>query len=157
MSQYIGKEKVTTITEDGDEKIVLLKSGETIRLSKNLFDKVVTKAPVEHNGTAKELKMMTVADELAILLTDVYMLRYSEVETLLHFLQTVTDNNYSYATRLLWGKINPLAGKLGKRGVSLKDVNTVLKEDPKLAEEIKQMAQADAAANREIQRGGPAR
>lgn len=148
MTQYIGSDRVQTITEDGAEKIVLLKSGEVLRVSQYLFEKLVTTKPVEHNGSAKELKIMTIVDEIIVLLTDVYGIKNSDVDSIAGFMQNVAQNNYVYATRLLWSKISPQAGKLGIYGVTLKDVKNVLMENPVLTESVQAEGKRELKAKR---------
>lgn len=142
--QFVGQDKVVSIVDDNLEKIITLASGETIRASEHLLPKLVTDKPVKHEGSAKELKYMIIADEVNLLLTDVYMIKLGDIETLLMYIKNVIDNNYTYATRLIWAKRNPLAGRIGKNGIYLKDLIDIMKEDPKITNEVKNEAQKTA-------------
>ena len=156
-NQFVGKEKVVSIVDDGPEKLITLKTGETLRVAEVLLPKIVTDKATDFEGSAKELKYITIADEIMLLLTNAYMVKLGEIETLLAYVQNVTENNYTYATRLIWGRRNKLAAKIGKNGIYLKDLVDIMMEDPKETAQVKTAAKSQAnqnlGPNREIRRG----
>ena len=146
--KYIALERIKTVTTDGLFYVVLFKSGATIRLPMVLLNSMVSNKPAETMGmglSPNALKMMTVVDAVEVLLRTVYLLNVGEVEKFCGYLQTVVENNYSLATRLLWSGKN-------KHKLPLSEMNDVLLSHKDQTAELQKELNQEAAVNREIQR-----
>ena len=137
--KYVALEKIKSLTQDGEFYVVLFKNGQTLRLPECLLLTMVKDKPSETKGmtlTPNQLRMMTIADEIEILLRNHYLLNVGEVDRVCQFVSTVVKNNFSLATRILWG------GK-GEYKISLKELNDVFVKNSDLVSELQKELNAE--------------
>lgn len=149
--KYIALEKIETVTRDGEMNIILFKNGMTIRLPDALMEKMVTEKPAQTKGmdlNPTQLRMMTIVDDIEILLRKVYCLSVGEVDTFCQYLQTVVGNNFNLATRLLWSGKN-------KYKLSLAEMIKVIEDNADVAAKLQKELNEEGKRAQEIKRNQP--
>lgn len=145
-NRFIAQKKIRGVVKGEDGlNTVTFKDNSTIVLPDCLLTTMVSDGPAESKGlplTPSQLRMMTIADELEVLLRDHYCLNVGEVDRFCQYLSNVIKNNFELATRMLWG------GK-GEYLISLSAVNKVLKDNSEKILEIQRGLNADNFVERQ--------
>lgn len=144
--KFLGVQKIFNVLapEDGLYTVVF-DDKSTFLLPKCLLDSMVSDKAAETKGMplpASSLKMMTIADEIEILLRTHYRLNVGEVTRFCTYLGNVVNNNYKLASRLLWGGLNEYK-------LPMSAVQDVLEANADKINELQKDLNMDALAARE--------
>lgn len=146
-NKFLGVEKVRTVIGDGVENgfsTITLKSNVTHVVPTIILQRIITDEKNEHGGSFSDLKMAAIAKDILGLLSKVYHLRFSEVDRLGQYLNTVVLNDYGAALTIKFGK--------HKTQLTLEDLDTILTDGSEELKKIKENVRNDDEAQETLRR-----